>query len=86
MDRASDWQLSPGIVLRTCSAEDLVVLKTFAGRGQDWVDIENVLIRQRRTLDWKLIFAELEPLLALREAPENLAQLRKLKDKVEQGG
>jgi hypothetical protein len=85
VQRASDWELAPGIVLHTCSAEDLVVLKTFAGRGQDWVDVEKIIIRQRRTLDWKLVFAELMPLLELRETTENLEQLRKLKDKVEQG-
>lgn len=84
VERATGFDFGPGLRLVTCSAEDLVVLKAFAGRGQDWVDIENVLIRQRRTLDWKLVFAELKPLLELRETPENLEQLRKLKDKVEQ--
>lgn len=85
VQRASDWPLRPEIVLRTCSAEDLVVLKAFAGRGQDWLDVEKVLIRQRRVLDWDLIFGELEPLLELRETPENLERLRKLKAEVERG-
>jgi len=83
VERASEFDFGPGLKLVTCSPEDLVVLKAFAGRGQDWVDIENVLIRQRRTLDWKLVFAELEPLLELRETPENLEQLKQLKEKVE---
>ena len=63
----SFWTIPPGVVLRTCCAEDLVILKAFAGRPQDWIDIESVLVRQRRILDWSLILAELEPLLALRE-------------------
>lgn len=84
--RASDWELSAGIVLHTCSAEDLVVLKAFAGRPRDWLDLESVLVRRRRVLDWKLVFGELKPLLELRESPENLDQLRKLKAKLEQGG
>jgi hypothetical protein len=85
IERASGFDFGPGLRLVTCSAEDLIVLKAFAGRGQDWVDIENVLIRQHRTLDWKLIFVELEPLLALRESADNLAQLRRLRARIEQG-
>ncbi len=73
------------MVLRTCIAEDLVVLKAFAGRPQDWLDLESVLVRQRRTLNWRLILRELKPLLELRETPENLDKLRQLRDKVDKG-
>ena len=83
--RASDFDFGAGLTLRTCSAEDLVVLKAFAGRGQDWVDVEYVIVRQRRTLDWRLVESELKPLLELRETPENLDTLRKLRSKVEKG-
>ena len=85
VNRASDWELAPGIVLHTCSAEDLVILKAFAGRPRDWIDIETVLVRQRRSLDWRLIIRELKPLLEIREAPESLAQLQQLRSKVEKG-
>ena len=81
--RASDWAITPGVVLRTCSAEDLVVLKAFAGRPQDWIDLESVLMRRRRTLDWPLIAEELRPLLELRETPENWEKLEQLRQKVE---
>lgn len=81
--RASDWTVPPGVVLRTCIAEDLVVLKAFAGRPQDWLDLESVLVRQRRSLDWRLIVRELKPLLELRETPENLEKLQQLRHKVE---
>lgn len=83
--RASDWELTPGIVLHTCSAEDLVILKAFAGRPRDWIDIESVLVRQRRILDWRLILRELKPLLEIREAPESLEQLAQLRREVEKG-
>jgi len=83
--RASDWTIPPGVVLRTCVAEDLVVLKAFAGRPQDWLDLESVLVRQRRTLDWRLVLGELKPLLELRETPENLDKLQQLRRKVEKG-
>lgn len=85
VERASEFDFGAGLSLLTCSADDLVVLKAFAGRGQDWVDLENVLIRQRRSLDWRLIIRELEPLLELRETPENLDRLQQLKAKVEKG-
>jgi len=85
VERASEFDFGSGATLLTCSAEDLVVLKAFAGRGQDWVDLEYVLIRQRRTLDWKLLLGELKPLLDLRETPENLEKLQQLRRKVEKG-
>ena len=75
--RASDWPIGDGS-LRTCSAEDLVVLKAFASRPRDWLDVESVVVRRGRALDWKLVFEELEPLAAVREAPDILARLRAL--------
>jgi hypothetical protein len=77
VERSSDWRLG-GVVLRTCSAEDLVVLKAFAARPRDWLDVESVIVRQGAKLDWPLVFRELEPLVALREAPEIVARLREL--------
>ena len=47
VSRASDYAYADGVVLRVCSAEDLVVMKAFAARPQDWIDIEGVLIRQQ---------------------------------------
>ncbi|MSP96863.1 MAG: hypothetical protein EXR29_06480 [Betaproteobacteria bacterium] len=85
IERASKFDFGPGLELLTCSAEDLVILKAFAGRGQDWVDLEYVLVRQRQSLDWRLILAELKPLLELRETPENLDNLQKIRSKVDQG-
>ncbi len=85
VEKASDWELAPGIVLHTCSAEDLVILKAFAGRPRDWIDIESVLVRQGRSLDWRLIVDELKPLLDLRETPENLEKLQQLGSKIEKG-
>lgn len=78
--RSSEWLFAADAVLRTCSAEDLVVLKAFASRPQDWLDIESVALRQRRTLDWSLILEELAPLAAARETPESLDRVRRLRD------
>lgn len=76
--RASDWTVADGLDLRTCSAEDLVVLKAFAGRPQDWVDVSSVVERQQARLDVGLVLEELAPLLALKEAPEDLERARAL--------
>lgn len=85
IERASEFDFGPGLNLLSCSAEDLVILKAFAGRGQDWVDLEHVLVRQRKVLDWELIVAELKPLLELREMPENLEKLQQIRRSVDQG-
>jgi hypothetical protein len=67
----------PDVPLRTCSAEDLIVLKAFADRAKDWLDIEGILIRQLAELDWAYVRAQLTPLAELKDAPE-------LVDKLEQ--
>lgn len=76
--RSSNWDL-PGLGrIRTCSAEDLIVLKAFAARPQDWIDVKNVIIRQDKRLDRDLVRAELTVLVELKEEPEILTQLEQL--------
>ncbi|MCA9229468.1 MAG: hypothetical protein KDA57_02355 [Planctomycetales bacterium] len=77
--RSSDFQYLPGVVLKTASAEDLIVLKAFAGRTRDWADIEGILIRQSDALDWEQIMEELVPLCELKESPETTDRLKKLR-------
>jgi len=73
--RATFFPFTPDISLLTCSAEDLIVFKAFADRGQDWVDIENILVRQGRKLDWSYVQSQLKPLVDLKEAPHILDRL-----------
>jgi hypothetical protein len=80
--RSSEWRLAPDAVLRTCTAEDLIVLKAFASRPQDWIDVESIAIRQQQKLDWKLVFEELEPLAAVRDVPGLLDRLRQLRNNI----
>jgi hypothetical protein len=63
--------------ITTCSAEDLVIHKAFAGRDKDWADIRGIVLRQPR-LDRQLIWSELLPLLELREDSTTEARLRAL--------
>ncbi|MCW5553507.1 MAG: hypothetical protein KIS67_15280 [Verrucomicrobiae bacterium] len=83
MQRASDFNFLPDCRLRTCSAEDFVVMKAFANRDQDWVDVESVLIRQGERLKWKQIVDELKPLAELKESPDIVTHLEQVRRKVE---
>lgn len=74
--RASAFEIDEGTWITTCSAEDLVVFKAFAGRAQDWVDIERIAIRQAGGLDEALIWSELLPLLDLKDSREEADALR----------
>lgn len=75
IERSSMFEFPPHNKLRTCSAEDLVVLKAFAGRGQDWVDVERIIVRQTGKLDWDHIYEQLRPLAELKNAPQILDDL-----------
>jgi len=67
VERSTEWEVQPGVSLTTCSAEDLLVLKAFASRAQDWLDVEGGIVRSGRRLDRQLVLAELQPLLDLKE-------------------
>ena len=54
--RSMQVEYAPGISLRTCTAEDLIVMKAFADRPQDRLDLRGILVRQGTgNLDWKHI-------------------------------
>jgi len=76
VERSSLFEYVKGCKLRTCSAEDLVVFKAFADRGQDWVDIKGILERQKGKLDIDYILENLPPLCELKEAPEIVERLK----------
>ena len=65
------------LLLRTCSAEDLIVHKAFAGRPQDWVDIEGVILKQRGQLAWPQIAAALRDLADLKGDYDLLGELER---------
>jgi hypothetical protein len=81
IERSSVFSFQPNIDLRTCSAEDLIVLKAYASRDIDWHDIKGVLIRQQGKLDLGLIDRELSPLVALKEDPDVLPRWYALRDR-----
>ena len=75
--RSSLFTFPPDIPLRTCSAECLIVLKAFAARPKDWLDVEGIIIRQTGRLDWTYIRRQLLPLVELKEAPEIMDELER---------
>lgn len=85
IDRATLVEYVPGVSLRVCSAEDLIVLKAFANRRRDWADIEGIVARQGRSLNWPLIETSLEPLALGTDRPELLDTLRALRQELSQG-
>ncbi len=70
IERASPFEVEPGVTVTTCSAEDLLILKAVAGRVQDWLDVEGVIVRQGSNVNRELVLDELRPLLDLKEDEE----------------
>jgi hypothetical protein len=83
VERASSWNWADGRTLITCSAEDLVVHKVFAGRDLDWGDVERILIRQHGKLNLDQIRSELKPLLELKGEADALNKLEQKLQTVE---
>jgi hypothetical protein len=80
VSRAANVEFLPGVELRLCSPEDLIVMKCFAGRAQDWQDVASVIVRQGSdNLDWGYIRSNLEPLVVLKEEPEIMERLERLR-------
>lgn len=75
--RASWWTIGDARLF-TCSAEDLIVHKAFAGRDQDWLDVEGIVTRQGKVLDRTLVLDELAPLLELKGTIGDLERLRRV--------
>jgi hypothetical protein len=81
--RSSLFTFPPHVALRTCSAEDLVVMKAFAARPKDWLDVEGIIIRQSGKLDWDYIRRQLQPLAELKGSPEIMDQLERRRGEFE---
>lgn len=81
MKRAVSVDFGVAEPLLCCSAEDLVILKTVAGRNIDWSDLRRIIQVSGPEIDWKLVFDELIPLLEIVEKSEAETQLRELLEK-----
>jgi len=80
VSRARDWEVLPNHPLRICTPEDLILLKAFAARPQDWHDVKMTIVRQGdANLDWEYIFGFLKPLAEAKEEPGIVNQLEELR-------
>lgn len=81
--RSSLFEFVPGVWLRTCSAEDLLVMKIFAGRPIDWRDVEMILRRYRRqALDLAVVEARVMPLLQAKDEISSWDEYQRLLKRV----
>lgn len=80
VERAARVDFAPGLTLPCCTAEDLFVMKVFAGRARDWSDAESIVARQT-SLDKPYILPHLADLFQLKDAPDDLARARRLLEK-----
>lgn len=83
VQRSSLFEYPLGVKLRTCSAEDLIVMKAFAGREQDWVDVSSIIIRQAEKLDWDYIWRQLKPLAGLKDDANTIQELERRRTQFE---
>lgn len=51
VERGREVEVQPGVVLRMCSAEDLIIYKLISTRPRDQADVEGIVRRQGATLD-----------------------------------
>lgn len=79
VQRATPFAFAPGLELRTCSAEDLMVMKLFASRAIDIRDAEGIAVRHDRTLDWRDIEEQLAPLAEAKQDPGILRELARIR-------
>lgn len=71
-------ELAPGFKLQLCSAVALVVFKVFAGRPRDWQDVEGIIAKSGKLIDWPSVRRDLNDHLTLKEDSESPPRLEKL--------
>ena len=82
LKRASPFEFDAGVVLSTCSAEDLFVMKAFASRSKDWQDARGIAVRQGKILNKSYILRHLTSLCELKETPEIVEDARRILEKI----
>lgn len=76
--RSTCFEISPGVSLRTCSADDLIVMKAFSNRAKDWNDIEGIIKRNNNILNKEQIMKRVRPFIRIKEDPRITTKLKSL--------
>ena len=77
IDRSSMIDVSPEVSIRVASPEDIIVMKAVAGRGRDFMDIENI-VEANPDLDVDRIRRWVREFSSVLEMPEIHDNLEKL--------
>ena len=78
LKRATTFEFDAGVVLPTCSADDLFVMKAFAARSQDWLDARGIAVRQGPRLNKAYVLRHLTLLCELKETPEVVEEAKRI--------
>ena len=76
--RASAEEIVAGVRLRLAPPGALVVFKVFANRPQDWLDVEGIIVKSGRMINWDEVRADLAALLELKGDTTALGRLDEL--------
>lgn len=69
--RSTEVEMAPGVKIRLCAPEDLIVMKLFAGRATDLRDARSVMVRQGAdALNWAQMEQDLAGLARIAESPD----------------
>ena len=82
VDTASLEEIVPDQRLRLASPGSLAVFKTFAGRPQDWLDLEGIIVKSGARIDWRTVDAQLRALLELKGDASALQRLAELRERL----
>ena len=75
---ASAEEIVAGVRLQLAPPGALVVFKVFADRPQDWLDVEGIIVKSGRLIDWNEVRADLAALLELKDDTTALGRLDEL--------
>ena len=75
---ASAEEIVAGVRLQLAPPGALVVFKVFANRPQDWLDVEGIIVKSGRLIDWTEVRADLAALLELKGDTTALGRLDEL--------
>ncbi len=71
-------EIVAGVRLQLAPPGALVVFKVFADRPQDWLDVEGIIVKSGRLIDWNDVRADLAALLDLKGDTTALGRLDEL--------
>lgn len=80
--RSRSCMFDSGHSLRVCDLHDLVVMKAFAGREQDWADLQYLVAWQRESIDWNKVVPPLDELCGLAENFDSVPRLAQLRHRI----